>query len=341
MQTHTARSHATLTMMRRRSKSASGHLAILGGSATALATPFVDDRVDLESIAHLCERQVLHGSSAVLVCGSTGEGQSLSEFEHGSIVAAAVEASARRIPIIAGCGAASTAGAAALASSAAHNGADALLCSAPAYVKPTQDGIVAHIRAVRQASDLPIMLYDVPGRVGVRITDETVAHLFELGLIVALKDATGDLGRPPRLRVLCGRELIQMTGEDASVAGYLAMGGHGCVSVTANVAPSLCAALHCAWEGGDLAEMARIRELLAPLHDALFYESNPIPLKAALLALQLCNGELRLPLTQASRATRDKLARVLAGILPAEQALGVTARNIVQLPAPQRQQPQH
>ena len=308
------------TMKRLKSSDRPNALSGLTGSVTALATPFLNGDVDLEAVGLLCERQVRGGTAAIVVCGSTGEGPSLTDEEQGAIVAAAVEAVGPALPIIAGCNAGCTAGAARLAGIALRNGAAGLLCSPPPYVKPTQEGIATHIRAITFAADLPIMLYDIPGRVGVAIEDETIARLFEAGFIAAVKDATANLARPPRLRALCGPNLVQMTGDDGTAAAYRAMGGQGCVSVTANVVPALCAQMHDAWDRGEHESMGRIRDLLAPLHDALFAESNPIPLKAALFALRLCSGELRLPLTRAATATRDRLATVLAGVLAAEKA---------------------
>ena len=209
---------------------------------------------------------------------------------------------------------------------AARRGAHALLCSAPPYVKPGQEGLTAHVRAVAHAADLPIMLYDVPSRAGVAFADATIAHLFEDGVIVALKDATADLARPMRLRALCGEGLLQMTGDDATAAAYRAMGGHGCVSVTANLAPASCAALHKAWDVRDLSSFLRLRDLLHPLHEALFAESNPVPVKAALALLGLVDGEIRLPLLPASAATEARLAEALAAVMPAEDRAMPRAR---------------
>jgi 4-hydroxy-tetrahydrodipicolinate synthase len=313
-----------------RSDNSAGRPARFGGSIVALATPFRAGAIDTGAVSHLCERQVQRGTAAIVVCGSTGEGPALSAAEQVRMVEVAVEAVAGRVPVIAGCGAPATDAAVALAQSAARAGVAALLCSPPPYVKPTQEGIVAHVRAVARAAGRPVILYDVPGRASVAITDETVARLFEGGAIVAIKDAAGDLSRPPRLRALCGAGLGLLTGDDAAVAGYRAMGGHGCISVTANIAPALCAQLHAAWERGDLACFARLRDLLAPLHDVLFLESNPIPLKAALSVLRLCAGDLRLPLTRASLATRDRLAVVLANLVAAEEeAAGKRARLVL------------
>ncbi len=296
-----------------------GCLAKLGGSLVALATPFRDGRLDTAAFAMLCDRQVRRGSAALVVCGSTGEAPALSAVEQARVVAVAVTAAAGRVPVIVGCGAPATEAAAALAFAAARNGAAALLCAPPPYIRPTQDGIAAHVCAIAYATDLPLMLYDVPGRVGVAVADETVARLFECGLIAAIKDASGDLSRPARLRALCGAELVQLSGDDATAPAHRAMGGHGCVSVTANLVPALCAQLHAAWDRADLAAFARLRDLLAPLHNALFLESNPIPLKAALCMMRLCAGELRLPLTRAAETTRDRLATVLAGVIAVEE----------------------
>jgi 4-hydroxy-tetrahydrodipicolinate synthase len=169
----------------------------------------------------------------------------------------------------------------------------------------------------------------VPGRVGVAIADETVAQLFERGLIVGIKDATADLSRPPRLRAKCGAGLVQTTGDDATAAAYRAAGGHGCVSVTANIVPALCSPLHRSWDAGDLAAFARARDLLAPVSDVLFAESNPIPLKEAPVMLDLAPGGLRLPLTRARRATRDRLADVLARVTSTEEALTARSRYVL------------
>jgi 4-hydroxy-tetrahydrodipicolinate synthase len=297
----------------------------LRGSIVAVATPFRDGRIDSASLGSLCERQIERRTAGIVVCGSTGEASCLSPAEHEHAVHIVVEATDGRVPVIAGCTSVATEGAAQLATAAYRAGADALLCAAPPYNKPTQEGIFAHVRAIAHAVCLPIMLYDVPGRTASRIADETIARLFAQGLIGALKDATGDLARPPRLRALCGEGLGQFAGDDATAAAHRAMGGLGCVSVTANVAPSLCASLHSAWDGRDLEAFAWLRDLLNPLHAALFVESNPIPLKAALEMLGLCSGALRLPLTRATQSTRELLARVLPPIRLAEERVG-TAR---------------
>ncbi len=300
------------------SNQSAGILPGVRGSVTALVTPFHDGQVDDAALAALCERQIRRGTTALIVCGSTGEAPALLPAEQARAVSAAVEAAADRVPVIAGCCAPATEAAAGLAALAARNGASAILCAPPAYSRPTQDGIAAHVRAVAHAADRPVVLYDVPARVGTAIEDETVARLHDGGLGMAIKDAAGDLSRPARLRALCGPGLIQFTGDDATAAAHRAMGGHGCMSVSANLAPALCAGMHAAWDRADLVEFGRMRDLLAPLHRALSRESNPIPVKAALCMMGLCDGTLRLPLTRASSATLDALGVLLPELIRAE-----------------------
>ena len=293
---------------------------LAGGSAAALPTPFRGERIDQESLARLCERHIDRGTGALVVCGSTGEAASLRQDEYRLAIQVAVEAAAGRVPVMAGCSALSTEGAAELAGLAAQNGAVALLCAPPPYVKPTQDGIVGHVTAIRNASSLPIMMYDVPGRTGVSIANATLATLFERGLVFGVKDATADLARPTRLRALCGSGFLQMSGDDGTAAAYRAAGGHGCVSVTANVAPGLCSLLHRSWDSGELSTFANVRDALAEVSDLLFIDSNPIPLKAALFTLGLMEAEMRLPLTRASRNTFQRLAEPIAALTAMDEA---------------------
>jgi 4-hydroxy-tetrahydrodipicolinate synthase len=291
----------------------------VGGSLTAIVTPFRDTCVDWASLLHLAERQVDRGTAALIVCGSTGEAASLILSEYSRAVHTVVEAAAGRVPVIAGCTALATTAAIAIATDAASAGADALLCAVPPYVKPTQDGIIAHIRAIAHATDLPIVLYDVPSRSGVGITNDTIARLHEAELIVGLKDATADLSRPTRLRARCGDAFMLWSGDDATAPAYRAMGGIGCISVTANVAPALCALLHRSWDDSDLGRFAVLRDLLDPLHAVLFMQSNPIPVKAALASLGLCTDEVRLPLTRATLATQERLLAVMQPVMLAEE----------------------
>jgi 4-hydroxy-tetrahydrodipicolinate synthase len=297
----------------------------LAGSMTALATPFRNGSIDEAAFARLCERQIERGTNALVVCGSTGEAAALRTEEQVTLIEIAVTAARGRIPVVAGCGGPSTEAAALFASLAAKSGADALLCAPTPYVKPSQEGIAAHMQVLAHVSNLPLILYDVPGRTGVALKDETVARLFERGLAIALKDATADLGRPPRLRALCGPGLNQLSGDDATAGAYRAAGGDGCISVTANLTPSLCALLHASWDRGDLPSFARTRDLLAPLHDALFSEANPVPLKAALAMLNLAPGDVRLPLMRARQPTRERLAELLARVMGLEESVAAQA----------------
>ncbi len=293
----------------------------LHGSITALVSPFRNGRLDEAALAAMVERQILRGTRALVACGSTGEAAMLSLSEHIRLIRLVATVAAGRVPVIAGCTAMATDVARTRAMAAARAGADALLLAAPPYVKPTQGGIVAHVRAVAGATDLPVVLYDVPSRVGVAITDATVETLHAQGLVVALKDATGDLSRPARLRGLCGPRLRQLTGEDGLAAAYRMMGGDGCISVTANLVPTLCAQLHRCWDDGELAQVSNLRLLLATLHAALFLESNPIPVKAALAALGLCADIVRAPLTPAISTTRAALQAAMNSVMAEEDAL--------------------
>jgi 4-hydroxy-tetrahydrodipicolinate synthase len=290
----------------------------LHGSMTALATPFHSRDIDALTFVRLCERQIDRGTTALVVCGSTGEAAAMRPEEQGELIQLAVHVAKGRVPVIAGCGGSCTAAAAVIAALAASTGADALLCAPTPYVKSSQEGFIAHVRTMAQVSKLPIVLYDVPGRVGTAIADRTVAVLFERGLAIGIKDATADLSRPPRLRALCGEGLLQFSGDDATAAAYRAAGGDGCISVTGNVTPALCALLHDAWDRGDLTTFAWTRDLLAPLHDALFCESNPVPLKAALAALGLAENTVRLPLVAASPGTQERLAGILPSLIRLE-----------------------
>lgn len=275
----------------------------LGGSLPALVTPFRDGQIDDAELAALCARQVRGDTAALVVCGSTGEAAALSFAEQARVIAIAVEAAANRVPVIAGC---------------ARSGAAALLCAPSPYSRPEQAGIAAYIEAIVHAANLPVVLYDIPKRVGVAIADETVERLHDSGLVMAMKDAAGDLSRPARLRALCRGELLQFPGDDATAPAYRAMGGHGCISVAANLAPALCARMHAAWDQGNVVEFARIRDLLAPLHQTLAVESDPFPVKAALCMTGLCNGDLRLPLTRACSSTLDALGGLLPELIRCE-----------------------
>jgi 4-hydroxy-tetrahydrodipicolinate synthase len=282
----------------------------------ALVTPFKKGKVDFDAFQRLVEWHIASGAHGLVPCGTTGETPTLSDAEHKSLIKACVETADGRVPVIAGAGSNSTEKAVDLARFAEKAGADGILVVTPYYNKPTQEGMYQHFKAVNDAVRTPIILYNVPGRTGVEISVETVTRLAELKNIAGIKDASADLSRPLQLRVALGNSFIQLSGEDATVASYLAQGGHGCISVTANVAPKLCADLHNFWQKKDWKNFERVRDALSPLHKALFIETNPSPAKYCLSRLGKCAEELRLPLVPVTAATRQKLDEAMecAGI---------------------------
>ena len=290
----------------------------LHGSAVDLPTPFRNENIDENALACLAEQQVAAGTTALVVCSSTGEATTLTDKEYIRVIQSVVAAARGQAPVIAGCEAPTTARAVRLAELAVQSGADALLCAVPPGVTPTQGGIVAHVSAVAHAFGWPVIVQDAPGRGGVGIHDATIAHFYERGVVAAVKDTTADLSRPARLRAMCGAGLIQATRDDATAVAYRAAGGHGCISVTANVAPKLCARLHQAWDAGHSAVVAQLRDQLQALHAALRLEVIPIPLKAALTMLGLCAGGLHPPFTRAMPATCDRLADLLPVVIAGE-----------------------
>ena len=289
------------------------------GASAALPTPYRMGRVDLPALDALCHRLIERGVSALVPCGTTGEAPLLTPDEHHGVIAATVAAAAGRVPVIAGAGSNNTQTVVELARSAERAGASALLCVTPYYLKPTQAGLLEHFRTLHDATSLPIILYDVPGRTAVELSDVTIRRLAELPRIVGLKDATGDIARVPRLRRRLGRDFLLLSGDDASQAAFRDAGGDGCISVTANVAPALCAALHRACDETLDADVQWYDQILAPLHEAMFLESNPIPLKRALCRLGLMGDGLRLPLTPLSADADRVLGRVLDNVLPLEE----------------------
>ena len=291
----------------------------LGGSIAALVTPLRGDRIDEKAFAALCARQIDRGTSALVPCGTTGEAPLLTANEHRQLIEIAVATADGRVPVIAGAGTCSTAASIALAQQAERAGASALLCVTPYYLRPTQEGVIRHVRAIHDAVGLPIVLYDVPSRTALALHDETVRRLAELPRVIGLKDATADLRRPGRLLRLLGDDFLLLSGDDATQADFRLAGGHGCISVTANVAPALCAALHHAWDTADLVTLRSAAQTLAPLHAALFLESNPIPVKRALHRLGLIADELRLPLTPLSPEADVRLAAALEPVMAVEE----------------------
>jgi 4-hydroxy-tetrahydrodipicolinate synthase len=282
------------------------------GSFTALVTPFRNGAVDWPAFDRLVEWQVAEGTHGLVVCGTTGEAPVLNAAEHEGIVRRAVEAVKGRIPVIAGTGSNSTQKTIELTQQAKNLGADAALIVAPYYNKPMQEGLYHHYRAVAEAVDLPIVIYNIPGRCVVDIQPETIARLAELPNVVAVKDATADLTRIRRTVEAGGGRLGQLSGEDATALAFLEQGGHGCVSVASNVAPRLCAQLQDAALTGDMRTARAIAETLAPLYEALFCETSPQPVKYAVSRLGLCGEEMRLPLLPASAAARAKVDAAMA-----------------------------
>lgn len=282
------------------------------GSIPALITPFTDDNeVDADAFQSFVDWQIKEGSNGVVPCGTTGESPTLSHEEHERVVELCIEAAAGRVPVIAGAGSNSTTEAIRFSKHAESAGADALLIVTPYYNKPTQAGLFAHFKAIHDACDLPIIIYNIPGRSIVDMSLDTMARLAELPRIQGVKDATNDLARPLNTRVRIGRFFNQLSGEDATATAFLAQGGHGCISVTANIAPRLCADMHSAWAEGNIATMADIRDRLAPVHDALFAETSPGPVKYAAKLLGKCDDFCRLPLVEVSDQTKAKVETAL------------------------------
>jgi dihydrodipicolinate synthase len=289
----------------------------LGGSIVALVTPFKDGAFDDAAYRSLIEWQLEEGTHGIVPCGTTGEASTLSHDEHKRVVTTCIETVRGRVPVIAGTGSNSTAEAIELTRFAKSAGADAALVVCPYYNKPTQEGLYRHYRAIVDAVDLPIVVYNIPGRSIVDMSVETMARLAELPTIVGVKDATQDLVRPLRTRQAIGPGFRQMSGEDGTALAFLANGGHGCISVTANVAPRLCAEVQEAWRNGDAAQALALQMQLMPLHLNLFCESNPVPAKYALSLLGRCGPDVRLPLVELADASKEKVrqALVAAGLL--------------------------
>ena len=282
------------------------------GSITALITPFKNNEIDWKKFESFVEWQIEQGSDGLVPCGTTGESPTLSHDEHKAVINRCIEITAGRVPVIAGTGSNNTHEALDLTQEAKDSGADAALVVTPYYNKPTQDGLYAHYKALNDQVDIPVIIYNIPGRSVVDMSIETMARLAELPRIIGVKDATADLARPLELRNKVGNDFCQLSGEDATATAFLAQGGHGCISVSANVAPSLCARMHKAWREGNIEEMERCRDTLAPLHKAMFVESSPAPVKYAASALGLCSDEVRLPLLPASASCRAVVDKALA-----------------------------
>ncbi len=288
------------------------------GSMVALVTPMhADGSIDEAAYARFINWQIAEGTQGIIPVGTTGESPTLSHDEHKRVVEIAIETAAGRVPVIAGAGSNSTAEAIGLASHAKKAGADAVLVVTPYYNKPTQEGLYRHYTAIADAADIPIIIYNIPGRSVIDMSVETMARLAKHKNIVGVKDATANLTRPLHTARACGADFAQLSGEDHTAVAYLASGGHGCISVTANVAPRLCAEMHNAWAAGDVKQAMAIQTRLVPLHDAMFVESNPGPVKYAVSLLGYGTNTARLPMAPVAEATEQKVraAMVEVGLL--------------------------
>ena len=287
------------------------------GSITALVTPFKDGSVDEAAFRAFINWQIQEGTNGLVPVGTTGESPTLSHSEHDRVIEICVEEAKGRVPVIAGAGSNSTAEAVAFSKHAEKVGADAVLIVTPYYNKPTQEGLYQHYKAINDAIGIPIIIYNIPGRSVIDMSVETMARLYELKNIAGVKDATANMARVSLQRQVIGSDFIQLSGEDATALGFMAHGGHGCISVTSNVAPRLCAEMQNACLKGDYASALKVQDRLMPLHTNLFLETNPTPVKYAASLLGLMEDTVRLPLVPASEGARQAVrsAMVHAGLI--------------------------
>ncbi|MCG0995729.1 4-hydroxy-tetrahydrodipicolinate synthase [Acetobacter indonesiensis] len=288
---------------------------VFTGSITALITPMNrDGSLDFNAFENLVNWQIEEGTSGLCAMGTTGESPTLSHDEHHAVVERTIKVSAGRVPVIAGAGSNSTSEAIDLAKHAEKAGASAALVVTPYYNKPTQEGLYRHFMAVADAISIPVILYNIPGRSVVDITVETMARLAKHGNITGVKDATANLLRPLQVRRAVTKQFNQLSGEDGTAVAFLASGGDGCISVTANIAPALCAEVQKAWQEGRAADAVAIQDKLLPLHDALFCESNPAPAKYAASLLGIAGETTRLPLAPLTEASRQLVRSALVDV---------------------------
>jgi 4-hydroxy-tetrahydrodipicolinate synthase len=287
------------------------------GSIPALITPFKNGAVDFDTLKQLVDWHVSMGSHGLVPVGTTGESPTLSHAEHGAVVEAVVKAAAGRIPVIAGAGSNNTSEGIELIRHAQQVGAQAALVVTPYYNKPTQAGLIAHFTALHDSCTLPIVIYNIPGRSVVDMTPETMGTLAKLPRVIGVKDATGKIERVSMQRHTCGADFVQLSGEDATALGFNAHGGVGCISVTANVAPKLCAQFQEATLRGDYSLALQYQDRLMPLHDAIFIEPGLVGAKYGLSLLGLCSEEVRLPLLTLTDGTKAKIKAAMqhAGLL--------------------------
>ncbi len=282
------------------------------GSMPALVTPFNNGELDLDALKHLVEWQISEGSTGLVPVGTTGESPTLTHDEHETVIAEVVKAAAGRVPVIAGAGSNNTVETIRFVEFAKRAGAAAALVVTPYYNKPTQRGLVAHFTAAHDCADIPIIIYNIPGRSIVDMTPETMGELAKRPNIIGVKDATGDIARVSQQRMTCGADFVQLSGEDATAMGFNAHGGVGCISVTANVAPKLCAEFQAATLAGDYALALEYQDKLMPLHEAIFIEPGLVGAKYGLSKLGLCRQEVRSPLTGLQDSTKAAIDAAMA-----------------------------
>jgi 4-hydroxy-tetrahydrodipicolinate synthase len=285
----------------------------LSGIYTALVTPFKKGKIDEEAFAGLIKWQIAKGVHGLVPCGTTGESATLTMEEHKALIALCVDAAKGRVPVMAGAGANSTAEAIELTQAAEDAGAEAVLSVTPYYNKPSQEGLYRHFKAIHDATAIPIILYNIPGRAAVDMSDDVIAKLSELPRIVGIKDATGNLGRVCTIRAKAGQEFVQFSGDDITAVGYNAMGGTGCISVSSNVAPARCAEIQTQTLKGDYKKARQLQDTLVELHQAMFCEPSPAPVKYALSLMNKCSAETRLPIVPLSTANRKRVRDALLG----------------------------
>ncbi|HLH95405.1 MAG TPA: 4-hydroxy-tetrahydrodipicolinate synthase [Xanthobacteraceae bacterium] len=287
------------------------------GSFTALVTPFKNGSLDEKAFRALVGWQIAEGTNGLVPVGTTGESPTLSHEEHKLVVEWCVEETKGRVPVVAGAGSNSTKEAIELSQHAEKAGADAVLVVTPYYNKPTQEGLYHHFKAINDAIGIPIIIYNIPARSVIDMSVDTMKRLFELPNVAGVKDATANVIRASQQRQAMGPSFNQLSGEDASALGFMAHGGHGCISVTSNVAPRLCAEFQSACLSGDYAAALNLQDKLMPLHTALFLETNPAPAKYALSILGKCDETVRLPMVPVAAATRAavRAAMVHAGLI--------------------------
>lgn len=284
------------------------------GSFVALLTPFKNGQVDEAAFQSFVEWQIKQGTNGLVPCGTTGESPTLNVKEHMRVIELCIEVAHGRLPVMAGTGANATAEAIELSRMAEKAGADSLLHVTPYYNKPSQEGLYQHYKAINDAVGIPIFIYNVPGRSVVNMSLDTMKRLAELPNIAGVKDATGDLERPIEVARAIGPDFCQMTGEDGTAIPFRAAGGNGCISVTGNILPALCAEQHAAWDAGNIARAQEIQKMLIPVHKAMFCETNPCPVKYASKVMGLSTGELRLPLVEISDASKAQVEAALKGV---------------------------